>query len=97
MRVMDTEEKKRVAGYILSAIDMEERFAQGVYLDYIDNMMRPTGGRQDTTVTFSLCLVAYPRFFSWRWGVPISRGRKYIKLIILVRILEFVLYYVPTY
>ena len=31
---MEKEEIKQIGGYILSAIDMEENFAKGVYLDY---------------------------------------------------------------
>jgi len=31
---MEKAEIKRVRGYVLSAIDMEESFAKGVYLDY---------------------------------------------------------------
>ena len=32
---MEKGEIKRIGGYILSAIDIEESFAKGVYLDYM--------------------------------------------------------------
>ena len=40
--------KKIVEGYILSAIDMEERFAQGVYLDYTVSKNWPVDVDRDT-------------------------------------------------
>ena len=42
------EKKKIVEGYILSAIDMEERFAQGVYLDYTVSKNWPVDVDRDT-------------------------------------------------
>ena len=42
------EQKKIVEGYLLSAIDMEERFAQGVYLDYTAGKNWPVDVNKDT-------------------------------------------------
>ncbi len=38
---MEKAEIKRIRGYILSAIDMEESFANGVYVDYMDRKNWP--------------------------------------------------------
>ena len=45
---MEKNEIKRIGGYILSAIDMEERFASGVYLDYTDKKNWPADVNKDT-------------------------------------------------
>ncbi|MHC4123593.1 MAG: hypothetical protein ACYSSI_08485 [Planctomycetota bacterium] len=42
------EKKKTVQGYILSAIDMEERFSRGVYLDYMARQNWPEDVDKDT-------------------------------------------------
>ena len=44
------EKKEIVKGYILSAIDMEERFAQGVYLDYTASKNWPVDVDKETYV-----------------------------------------------
>ena len=41
-------EIKRVGGYILSALDMEESFANGVYVDYMDRKNWPVDVDRET-------------------------------------------------
>lgn len=45
---MEKTEIKRIGAYILSAIDMEERFASGVYLDYTAKKNWPDDVNRDT-------------------------------------------------
>ena len=45
---MEKEAIKRLGGYILSAIDMEENFANGVYLDYTTRKNWPVDVDRET-------------------------------------------------
>ena len=42
------ESREIVQGYVLSAIDMEERFARGVYIDYMDRKNWPVDVDSET-------------------------------------------------